>query len=64
MDLFNADLFRSFALGFVLGAIGLFVAMGSGADDMSNAVVPHAVAAPAQLESQTDLLAPAPADRP
>ncbi|MBC2652442.1 hypothetical protein H7F50_13150 [Novosphingobium flavum] len=48
MGLFQADLIRSFAVGFVLGAIGLFVAMGSGAEDMGNAMVPHAVAAPAQ----------------
>ncbi|MDE2619170.1 MAG: hypothetical protein KGL54_03295 [Sphingomonadales bacterium] len=50
MGLFKTDLIRSFAIGFVLGAIGLAVVMGGGTDDVGGAVVPHAVAAPAQAD--------------
>lgn len=44
MHLFTADLYRSLAAGFVLGALGLFAVMGSADDGMVN----HAVAAPVQ----------------
>jgi hypothetical protein len=43
MGLFKSDLFRSLALGFVAGAIGLVAVMGSAS--LSDNVVPPAVAA-------------------
>ena len=45
MGLFTADLYRSLAAGFVLGALGLFVVMGTGDDGVVN----HAMAAPAPI---------------
>lgn len=48
MGLFNASLYRSFAIGFALGAFALFLTMGSGDDDLASSVVGHAVAAPAR----------------
>jgi len=47
MSLFKSDLFRSFAVGFTLGAIAicLFLSMHNGA---SNPVFPAAVAAPSR----------------
>lgn len=48
MHLFKTDLFRSFAIGFGLGAIAVFATFGGWAGDSAgSAVVPHAVAAPA-----------------
>ena len=47
MGLFQSDLIRSFAVGFALGAIGLFAVMGNDGEDMSHAVVAQAIAAPA-----------------
>ena len=52
MVLFNADLLRSFAVGFVLGAIGLAVVMTSGSG--GSAMVSPAVAAPANA-AETNL---------
>ena len=48
MGLFKADLFRSFVVGFALGAIGLAMALGGGAGDSAGGMVSPAVAAPAQ----------------
>lgn len=48
MGLFKPDLFRSLAIGFVLGALGLVAVMGG--DRMSDSVVPQAVAAPAMAD--------------
>lgn len=48
MGLFKPDLFRSLAIGFVLGAVGLVAVMGG--DVMRDSVVPQAVAAPAQTD--------------
>lgn len=50
MSLFQADLYRSFAVGFVIGVFALFVTMGSGSETISANVMPHAVAAPANGE--------------
>lgn len=50
MGLFNASLYRSFAIGFVLGAFALFLTMGSPDDGLAGGMVGHAVAAPAQSE--------------
>ena len=48
MGLFNPDLFRSVAIGFVLGTLGLLGVMGaSGRIDLGNKVIPVAEAAPA-----------------
>ncbi|MFM5952821.1 MAG: hypothetical protein ACKOPE_00745 [Novosphingobium sp.] len=53
MGLFKADLFRSFAIGFVLGAIGLAAVMGSqGESSLASQVIPSATAAPS-LPDQT-----------
>lgn len=46
MGLFKADLYRSFALGFVLGAIGLVAAMSGASGSVS-----QALAAPASSVS-------------
>lgn len=46
MGLFTADLYRSFAIGFALGLVGLFAVMGGGEDAVEGAVVGHAIAAP------------------
>ncbi|HZU64121.1 MAG TPA: hypothetical protein VFF98_10585 [Novosphingobium sp.] len=46
MGLFKSDLYRSFAIGFVLGAIGICVLLGPGAGSGAGNVVPAAVAAP------------------
>lgn len=45
MGLFTTDLFRSFALGFVAGALGLVAVLGTGGDEAAGGMVPHAVAA-------------------
>ena len=50
MRLFTADLYRSFAVGFVVGAFALFLTMGAGDDGLSRGVVGHAVAAPANSD--------------
>lgn len=53
MRLFTPDLYRSFGIGFVLGALGLTVAMvADGRAHFSNPVIPVAQAAPA-LPDQT-----------
>ena len=44
MGLFKADFFRSFAIGFGLGAVVVFGVIGNA----SNPVVPSAVAAPVE----------------
>ena len=46
MHVFKGELFQFFAVGFVLGVVGLVLAMGSSADEAGLAMVPHAVAAP------------------
>lgn len=43
MGLFKADFYRSFAIGFALGAVAVFAMLGEAASP----VVPVAVAAPA-----------------
>lgn len=53
MGLFNSDLYRSLAIGFVLGTLGMLGVMGaSGRVDLGNKVIPVAEAAPA-LPDQT-----------
>lgn len=53
MGLFKADLYRSFAIGFVLGTALLVAAMSSRADSpVAGQVIPSATAAPA-LPDQT-----------
>lgn len=47
MGLFTADLYRSLAAGFVLGAVGLFLVLGSPDDGVVN----HAMAAPAPISA-------------
>jgi hypothetical protein len=47
MGLFKPDFFRSFAIGFALGAVLVFTQMGDGANGgIADSVVPTAVAAP------------------
>ena len=49
MKLFKSDLFRSFAVGFGLGAVAVFATFGGWAgESVSAGVMPHAVAAPVQ----------------
>lgn len=48
MGLFKADLFRSFVVGFALGAIGLAVTLDNGSGDGAASMVSPAVAAPVQ----------------
>jgi hypothetical protein len=51
MGLFKTDLYRSFAIGFVLGAAMLAAVMGSKGDHpIAGQVIPSATAAPAQLD--------------
>ncbi|MDP3907602.1 hypothetical protein [Novosphingobium sp.] len=48
MGLFKLDLYRSFAIGFVLGAIGLFGAIGlQDGTSLAHQMIPAAEAAPA-----------------
>ncbi|GGZ89740.1 hypothetical protein [Novosphingobium arvoryzae] len=48
MGLFKPDLYRSFAIGFVLGALGLLGAVGlQGGTSLAHQVIPSAEAAPA-----------------
>ena len=47
MGLFKPDFYRSFAVGFVVGALGLVAVLGSGNASLSAQVVPPAVAAAA-----------------
>lgn len=50
MTLFKSDLFRSFAVGFGLGAVIVFSSFGGWASDAVNgSVVPQAIAAPAPV---------------
>jgi hypothetical protein len=49
MGLFNSQFYRSFVIGFALGAVALFASVGS--DDqtaMASRVIPSALAAPAE----------------
>ncbi len=47
MGLFKSDLYRSFAIGFALGAAALFVTMGDDARTrIAGSVLPAAIAAP------------------
>lgn len=48
MGLFRADFFRSLAIGFVAGAIGLTAVMGT--SSLTDTVAPPAVAAPAEAK--------------
>ncbi|MBC2664634.1 hypothetical protein H7F51_03765 [Novosphingobium flavum] len=52
MGLFKADFYRSFAAGFVLGALALVAVLGSGDSPLSSNVVPNAVAAPAETPAR------------
>lgn len=53
MGLFNSDLYRSFGIGFALGALALTgVMVAQGRAHISNSVIPAAQAAPA-LPDQT-----------
>lgn len=46
MRLFKADFYRTFAIGFALGAVMVFTVM----DGSNDSVVPSAIAAPATSE--------------
>lgn len=46
MGLFKPDLYRSFAIGFALGLVGLFAVMGGGEDVVAGSMVGQAIAAP------------------
>lgn len=48
MGLFKADLYRSFAVGFVAGVLALVAVMGSGSSSLSGNMLPPAQAAAAQ----------------
>lgn len=48
MGLFKADLFRSLAIGFALGAVVVFGALGGNVGSIANGVAPAAEAAPAR----------------
>lgn len=49
MGLFKPDLYRSFAVGFALGAVALFASLGDAQrTELAVRVVPSAQAAPAQ----------------
>jgi|KBSSwiStaDraftv2_1062776.scaffolds.fasta_scaffold03917_13 hypothetical protein len=48
MGLFRADFFRSLAIGFVAGALGLVAVMGTGS--LTDTVAPPAIAAPAEAK--------------
>ena len=49
MGLFKADLFRSLAIGFVVGAALVFAALGGSAGtELAQGVVPSAIAAPSK----------------
>ena len=48
MGLFNANLFRSFAIGFALGAVAVAAVLSGGDSGVAGAIMPAAVAAPAQ----------------
>ena len=48
MGLFKADLFRSLAIGFALGAVAVFTMLSNQSGGVASAVVPQALAAPSQ----------------
>jgi hypothetical protein len=49
MELFNSQFYRSFVIGFALGAVALFVSVGSSDQaEMASRVIPSALAAPAE----------------
>ena len=50
MGLFKADLYRSFAVGFALGAAALLATAGSWADTPKSGVIPAAEAAPIAID--------------
>ncbi len=51
MGLFKPDLYRSFAIGFVLGSAMLAAVLGSQGDrPIAGQVIPSATAAPAELD--------------
>ncbi len=50
MGLFKADLYRSFAIGFALGAAVLVATMGFRGDAAGNGVIPAAAAAPVAID--------------
>ena len=48
MGLFKPDLYRSFAIGFALGAVVVFGVLGANVGSIANGVAPAAEAAPAR----------------
>lgn len=48
MGLFKPDFYRSFAIGFALGAVVVFSTVGGTTTPFADGVVPAAVAAPAE----------------
>jgi hypothetical protein len=49
MGLFTSSFYRSFAIGFALGAMGLFASLGdSQRTELAARVIPSALAAPAK----------------
>jgi hypothetical protein len=49
MGLFKRDLYRSFLVGFAIGAVAVYSTLGiGGAPDLSGSVVPSAIAAPVE----------------
>ena len=49
MGLFNSQFYRSFVIGFALGAVALFASLGdSQQTEMASRVIPSALAAPAE----------------
>jgi hypothetical protein len=48
MGLFKPDFYRSFAIGFALGAVAVFATVGGTASPFADGLVPAAVAAPAE----------------
>ena len=46
MGLFKPDFYRSFAIGFALGAVAVFAMLGDSGQGIASGVVPSAVAAP------------------
>lgn len=52
MGLFKADFYRSFAVGFVVGALALVAVLGTVEDTISANMVTPAVAAPAEAPAR------------
>lgn len=55
MGLFKADLFRSFVVGFALGAIGLAMTLGDGSGEHTGGMVSPAIAAPAEVGAEAGM---------